>query len=63
MNDEITFLSDNNHLHNEVNKPIEFVEDPVLPKKENNYDNNDYVSFPDWDLTPPFDTIDRGDMS
>lgn len=56
------------------NNEITFInsDDIIKPKESNtnNYNNqsnkvesDEIVVLPEWDLTPPFDSIDRGDMS
>ncbi len=61
-NNEITFLNNENANENGVIKPIEVVEDPIKPKVNSTNDENEFITIPDWDLTPPFDSIDRSDM-
>ena len=63
-NEEITFFDDNNTFINNQNNTIqhiELVEDPILPK-QNQVQNDDTLTVPDWDLVPPFDSLDRGGM-
>lgn len=31
-------------------------------KKEKNDNEDEMIKIPDWDLEPPFDTIDRGEL-
>ena len=52
-NDEITYITDNNN--------IEVVNENELPKV--NPINEETLQVPDWDLTPPFDSLDRSDIS
>ncbi len=64
MNDnEITFINGD-----EIIKPIDTSQNNSVNNNNNNYSqqsavgDNDVITLPDWDLTPPFDSIDRGDM-
>ncbi|MBP5684114.1 MAG: hypothetical protein J6X02_02530 [Bacilli bacterium] len=61
-NNEITFLNNDNVNNNGVITPIEVIEDPIKPKVNPANDETDFITIPDWDLTPPFDSIDRSDM-
>lgn len=31
-------------------------------KNEKKEDENEMIKIPDWDLEPPFDTVDRGEL-
>ena len=62
MNDnEITFINGD-----DIIKPIDTSQNNSV--NNNNYSqqssvgDNDVITLPYWDLTPPFDSIDRGDM-
>lgn len=35
---------------------------PITPENDEEKQNDEKVQIPEWDLVPPFDTIDRGDM-
>ena len=61
-NDDIVFLSNDNQIanNNPVIQPIELNNDQ--PKVQINHTDNDIITLPDWDLTPPFDSLDRGGM-
>lgn len=38
-------------------------DDSIKKKKKEKNDNEDeMIKIPDWDLEPPFDTIDRGEL-
>ena len=40
-----------------------FEDDNVIKKKkEKKETENEMIKIPDWDLEPPFDTIDRGEL-
>ena len=53
-NNEITFINSDDEF-----EPIKYKE-PI--NNNGNNKDDDTVSVPDWDLTPPFDSLDRGDM-
>lgn len=51
-----------NELNNQV-KPENKNENDNQKKSKNNKDNeNEMIKIPDWDLEPPFDTVDRGEL-
>lgn len=51
-----------NELNNQV-KPEKKNENNNQKKSKNNKDNeNEMIKIPDWDLEPPFDTVDRGEL-
>lgn len=58
MNEKVDVLE--SELMNEVTEEVtvkkEEKESLIVDNKE------DYIEIPDWDLTPPFDTVDRGEL-
>ena len=56
-NDGIEFI--NNDI--QENSGIEYIK-PVEETVEMPSVSDEKITIPDWDLTPPFDAIDRGEM-
>ena len=63
-NEEITFINNNDGI-SQIDNSIENINNyqNTNTSNVNNNVEDDYIVLPDWDLTPPFDSLDRSDMS
>lgn len=58
-NDEELKTELDNNINNNVNIKVS---DNNKKKNEKKEDENETIKIPDWDLEPPFETVDRGEL-
>lgn len=46
----------------ELNKNIENENEIKIEAEEKNVEDNETIQIPDWDLEPPFEQVDRGEL-
>lgn len=51
-----------NELNNQVISEKKNENNNQKKTKDNKESENEMIKIPDWDLEPPFDTVDRGEL-
>lgn len=59
-NDEELKTELDNNMNNKTN--IKVSDNNKNKKNEKKEDENEIIKIPDWDLEPPFETVDRGEL-
>lgn len=56
-------MNNDEELKNELNNQVKPEKKNENNNQKKNKDNeNEMIKIPDWDLEPPFDTVDRGEL-